>query len=48
MPGVDAIVPLVTAEQRYLQWAFAHHRGDRKSLAEQLCISERTLYRKLA
>ena len=34
MPGVDAIVPLETAEQRYLQWALAHHGGDRKSLAE--------------
>ena len=48
MPGVDAIVPLETAEQRYLQWALARHGGDRKSLAEQLGISERTLYRKLA
>jgi two-component system response regulator HydG len=48
MPGIDAIVPLETAELRYLQWALAHHGGDRKSLAEQLGISERTLYRKLA
>jgi transcriptional regulator with PAS, ATPase and Fis domain len=48
MPGVDAIVPLETAELRYLQWALAHHGGDRKSLADQLGISERTLYRKLA
>ncbi len=48
MPGVDAIVPLETAELRYLQWALAHHKGDRKALAEQLGISERTLYRKLA
>ena len=48
MPGVEAIVPLETAELRYLQWALAHHGGDRKSLAEQLGISERTLYRKLA
>jgi two-component system response regulator HydG len=48
MPGMDAIVPLETAELRYLQWALAHHGGDRKSLAEQLGISERTLYRKLA
>ena len=48
MPGVDAIVPLETAELRYLQWALARHQGDRKSLAEQLGISERTLYRKLA
>lgn len=48
MPGVDDIVPLETAELRYLQWALAHHGGDRKSLAAQLGISERTLYRKLA
>jgi two-component system response regulator HydG len=48
MPGVDAIVPLETAELRYLQWALAHHHGDKKSLARQLGISERTLYRKLA
>ena len=48
MAGVDSIVPLATAERRYLQWALAHHGGDRKSLAEQLGISERTLYRKLA
>lgn len=48
IPGMDAIVPLETAELRYLQWALAHHTGDRKSLAGQLGISERTLYRKLA
>ena len=48
MPGVDVIVPLETAELRYLQWALAHYGGDRKSLAERLGISERTLYRKLA
>ncbi len=43
-----SIVPLETAELRYLQWALAHHDGDRKSLADKLGISERTLYRKLA
>ncbi|WP_018078885.1 sigma-54 interaction domain-containing protein [Thiobacillus denitrificans] len=48
MPGMADIVPLETAELRYLQWALARHGGDRKSLAEQLNISERTLYRKLA
>jgi DNA-binding NtrC family response regulator len=47
-PVVDEIVPLATAELRYLQWALAHHDGDRKSLADKLGISERTLYRKLA
>jgi len=36
------------AELRYLQWALAQHTGDRKTLAAQLGISERTLYRKLA
>lgn len=41
-------VPLETAELRYLQWALAHHNGDRKSLADPLGISECTLYRKLA
>lgn len=46
-PVVDEIVPLATAELRYLQWALAHHQGDRKSLAKRLGISERTLYRKL-
>ena len=48
LPDEEAIVPLETAELRYLQWALAHHGGDRKSLAAQLGISERTLYRKLA
>ncbi|MEW6120780.1 MAG: sigma 54-interacting transcriptional regulator [Pseudomonadota bacterium] len=48
MPGIDAVVPLEVAERRYLQWALARHGGDRKSLARQLGISERTLYRKLA
>ncbi len=45
---VNEIVPLATAELRHLQWALAHHQGDRKSLAALLGISERTLYRKLA
>ncbi len=48
MPGVDTIVPLELAERRYLQWALVHHDGDRRALAAQLGISERTLYRKLA
>lgn len=45
---MDDIVRLETAERRYLQLALAHHGGDRKSLASQLGISERALYRKLA
>ena len=47
IPDMD-IVPLEMAELRYLQWALARHNGDRKTLAAQLGISERTLYRKLA
>lgn len=43
----QAIVPLEQAEQQYLQWAAAHHAGDRRALAKTLGISERTLYRKL-
>jgi two-component system response regulator HydG len=43
-----AIVPLAEAERRYLEQALARHQGDRKSLAEQLGVSERVLYRKLA
>src|SRR5512143_630279 len=46
--ATEAVVPLEAAELRYLRWALAQHRGDRKSLAAQLGISERTLYRKLA
>ncbi len=45
--AADAIVSLEVAERRYLQWALARHGGDRKTLASQLGISERTLYRKL-
>ncbi len=43
----DAIIPLKTLEQHYLHWARARHRGDQRSLAHQLGLSERTLYRKL-
>ncbi|MDA0373140.1 MAG: sigma 54-interacting transcriptional regulator [Planctomycetota bacterium] len=44
--GVD-IVSLADAERQYLEWASASHRGDRRSLARILGISERSLYRKL-
>lgn len=43
----EDIAPLDTLEQRYLAWAANKFQGDRKSLAERLGISERTLYRKL-
>jgi len=49
-PPVDfsgEVLPLATLERRYLQWANARHRGDKHSLAHQLGLSERTLYRKL-
>ncbi len=45
---VDGVVSLDVAERRYLQWALGRLGGDRKALARQLGISERTLYRKLA
>ena len=44
----EEIVPLDIAERRYLEWALARYGNDRRSLARQLGISERTLYRKLA
>ena len=43
-----AIRPLKDVEADYLRRALALHRGDRKSLARKLGISERALYRKLA
>ena len=51
--GVAATMPfeeLISIEQmerRYLAWAAKNFHGDRKSLAEKLGTSERTLYRKL-
>jgi len=41
------IIPLNEMEQRYLRWVMARFSGDRQLLAEQLGLSERTLYRKL-
>ncbi len=41
------IRPLKTIEHDYLRWAATRHRGDKRSLARQLGLSERTLYRKL-
>ena len=34
-------------ERRYLAWALEHHTGDRTTLARQLGVSERTMFRKL-
>ncbi len=47
LPLPSRVVSLAEAEQRYLAWACATFRGDRKALAKQLGISERSLYRKL-
>ena len=41
------VLPLDTLEKHYLQWVSAHYQGDKRSLAQQLGLSERTLYRKL-
>ena len=42
------LIPLADVEKNYPRRAVANHRGDRKSLAAALNISERALYRKLA
>jgi DNA-binding NtrC family response regulator len=41
------VLPLESVEKNYLQWVNAHYQGDKRSLAQQLGLSERTLYRKL-
>lgn len=41
------IAPLASLEKRYLNWAATQFPGDRKTLAQRLGVSERTLYRKL-
>ena len=46
-PWGEELLPLDEVEQRYLRWVHETHPGDRKALAEQLGVSERTLYRKL-
>ena len=43
----DEVLPLKIIEHTYLQWVMARHPGDKASLARQLGLSERTLYRKL-
>ena len=40
------LVTLVEAERRYLRWALATFKGDRRELARRLGLSERTFYRK--
>ena len=46
-PWGNELLPLEEVEQRYLRWVHDRHPGDRRALAEQLGVSERTLYRKL-
>ncbi len=41
------LIPLKEVEHHYLRWARAKHRGNQRSLARRLGLSERTLYRKL-
>jgi DNA-binding NtrC family response regulator len=48
LPKFHALSPVWRMETTSLQWAAAHHAGDRKALADKLGISERTLHRKLA
>jgi two-component system response regulator HydG len=46
-PWGDDLLPLEEVEHRYLRWAYETQSGDRRSLAQRLGVSERTLYRKL-
>ena len=45
--GFENLLPLRDLEQHYLRWAINTYPNDKGWLAEQLGISERTLYRKL-
>jgi DNA-binding NtrC family response regulator len=45
--GTTGPVHLAELERQTLATRLAHHRGSRKALAEELGISERTLYRRL-
>ena len=46
-PLPPEVIPLEEMERRYLLWAVARFSGDKRELAAQLGVSERTLYRKL-
>jgi len=45
--GIDQPISLKALAQQALEARLAHHRGSRRALAEELGISERTLYRRL-
>jgi len=47
-PWGDAVLPLAEVEATYLQWCADRPDLERRALAEQLGVSERTLYRKLS
>jgi len=47
-PWGDQVRSLDEVEATYLRWCAAQPHLERKALAEQLGISERTLYRKLS
>ena len=44
---LNTVVDLTTLEKTYLAWARAASDGNLESLAKQLGVSSRTLYRKL-
>jgi len=44
---IAEVLDLASVERRYIDWAKSRPGGDPASLAEQLGISQRTLYRKL-
>lgn len=44
----EELVPLEQVEAHYLRWAVARFNGEKRLLAQQLGVSERTLYRKLS
>lgn len=44
---LEELIPLDQVESRYLRRVTASFKGDKRNLAQQLGISERTLYRKL-
>ncbi len=46
-PLPPEVIPLEEMERRYLLWAVARFSGDKRELAAELGVSERTLYRKL-
>ncbi|TVQ69528.1 MAG: AAA family ATPase, partial [Oceanospirillales bacterium] len=46
--SLDDVIPLDQLERYYLQRISAKFKGDNRSLAERLGVSERTLYRKLS